>query len=247
MKTKRFSLLVIVILFSGLNSSKAGKLDLWISSYNGIPIHPVRSFYMYPGGDILGLDVIYTAEPNLSLFSISSEVYRVPNLIYFNISSLYWPEGIWDPDFSDARKTADGNILLGAYSLHITGLRSNNRTVVAVGNIVAFMGYPSESKIHIRENDYYGGSWETDENYNFYVPDYGDGVRVRDIADYPLADLDSDGDVDFDDFAVFALAWKSQPGDPNWNPHCYFDFAGNLQIDEGDLVAFINEWILQRL
>jgi hypothetical protein len=58
-----------------------------------------------------------------------------------------------------------------------------------------------------------------------------------------LGDFDGNGDVDFFDFAIFALAWRSSPGDDNWNPHCDISDPSDNVIDELDLGAFTHNWL----
>ncbi|MBW8001197.1 MAG: PEP-CTERM sorting domain-containing protein [Planctomycetes bacterium] len=65
------------------------------------------------------------------------------------------------------------------------------------------------------------------------------------IIDCPfVADLDGDCDVDFDDFAVFALAWcADNTPTANWNPACDISDLPDGIIDAKDLDVFSNEWL----
>ena len=56
-------------------------------------------------------------------------------------------------------------------------------------------------------------------------------------------DFDDDGDVDFEDFAVLAAAWLSQPGQPNWNADCNISTPSDNIIDEKDLMVFCDNWL----
>ena len=58
-----------------------------------------------------------------------------------------------------------------------------------------------------------------------------------------LGDFDANGDVDFFDFAIFALAWRSSPSDDNWNPHCDISDPNDNVIDELDLSVFTYNWL----
>ena len=49
-------------------------------------------------------------------------------------------------------------------------------------------------------------------------------------------DFDKDGDTDGSDLAVFAAAFGSANGDPNYN--AYADFDNNGNVDDGDLTTF---------
>lgn len=56
-------------------------------------------------------------------------------------------------------------------------------------------------------------------------------------------DFEPDGDVDFADFAVLALAWQSSPGDDNWNPDCDISIPADNSIDMLDLAVFVDNWL----
>jgi hypothetical protein len=58
-----------------------------------------------------------------------------------------------------------------------------------------------------------------------------------------LGDFDANGEVDFFDFSIFALAWSSSPGDDNWNPRCDISDPSDNVIDELDLDAFTHNWL----
>ena len=64
------------------------------------------------------------------------------------------------------------------------------------------------------------------------------------ITSVPLvADIDDDGDVDSVDFAIFALAWLTEPGDDNWNPDCDISIPANNFVDTLDLEVFVKQWL----
>ncbi|MHC4154001.1 MAG: hypothetical protein ACYST6_03605 [Planctomycetota bacterium] len=58
------------------------------------------------------------------------------------------------------------------------------------------------------------------------------------------ADFEPDTDVDLEDFAVLAAAWKTTPAHPNWNPACdIYDPKDDL-IDERDLAIFAGSYLM---
>jgi hypothetical protein len=60
--------------------------------------------------------------------------------------------------------------------------------------------------------------------------------------DRPAGDIDSDGDVDFDDFAIFAGCWK----DSGFNPDSICsraDLTGDTDITADDLLLFTDSWL----
>jgi hypothetical protein len=56
-------------------------------------------------------------------------------------------------------------------------------------------------------------------------------------------DFEPDGDVDFADFAVLALAWSSELGNENWNSACNISEPNDNIIDTKDLVVFAQHWL----
>lgn len=68
----------------------------------------------------------------------------------------------------------------------------------------------------------------------------GGFLHVSDPVPYAYIDLNLDDVVDVADFAVFAAAWHSTPGDPAWNADC--DFFLDEVIDYRDLEAFVDAW-----
>jgi hypothetical protein len=57
------------------------------------------------------------------------------------------------------------------------------------------------------------------------------------------ADINSDGFVNFFDYAFFASAWQSDPNDPNYND--VYDLVDNNCIDSNDLARFCEDWLWQ--
>jgi hypothetical protein len=82
----------------------------------------------------------------------------------------------------------------------------------------------------------------TDKQYSRNLdPINGTGIQL--VTELILmVDFDDDGDVDFEDFAVLAAAWLSQPGQPNWNAACDISTPKNI-IDEYDLKVFCDNWL----
>jgi len=68
----------------------------------------------------------------------------------------------------------------------------------------------------------------------------------RVLRGYHRADLDANGVVDLDDFAVLTKAWMSERGDPNWNRRCDLAPASDNEIDEDDLQTFLAMWLAKK-
>ncbi len=56
-------------------------------------------------------------------------------------------------------------------------------------------------------------------------------------------DFEPDGHVDFNDFAVLAGAWLTEPGESGWNPACDMAFPPDQLIDTRDVGAFSEYWL----
>jgi len=75
----------------------------------------------------------------------------------------------------------------------------------------------------------------------------GDGNSVVDMGadeyDYRDADFNGNGVVNFLDYAVFANAWQTRPGDNNYNEDC--NLVEPNSIDYNDLALFCEDWLWQ--
>jgi len=61
-----------------------------------------------------------------------------------------------------------------------------------------------------------------------------------------LGDFAGGCDVDFADFAVFALAWLTEEGQAGYNPNCDIAFPYDKTIDGKDLQVFTENWLLNK-
>ncbi len=74
----------------------------------------------------------------------------------------------------------------------------------------------------------------------------GDVDLVVDFVDVhmPIAgDISADCFVDMVDFATFALAWLTEPGDAGWNPDCDISTPADNSIDMLDVAVFVDNWL----
>jgi hypothetical protein len=58
------------------------------------------------------------------------------------------------------------------------------------------------------------------------------------------ADFDNDGDVDAKDIAIFASAWNTKLGDPQWNPDCDISIPADNFINKKDLAWVVDSWLI---
>jgi hypothetical protein len=92
-------------------------------------------------------------------------------------------------------------------------------------------------------------AWQIPIPGDFICPDGVDLLDLGVLTDNWLlpvlaGDLQKDGFIDFYDLAVFANAWQSSQGSPNWNPVC--DIApdgGDGFVGIDDLAVFITGWL----
>jgi hypothetical protein len=73
---------------------------------------------------------------------------------------------------------------------------------------------------------------------------YIDDISVDEYYWSP-ADIDKNGYVNFIDYAIFANAWLSEPGDSEWNHKCDIGNPVNSYIDYNDLFVFCEGWLWQ--
>ena len=58
-----------------------------------------------------------------------------------------------------------------------------------------------------------------------------------------IGDFDHSGKVDMADFAIFASAWMTQIGEPNYNDDCDISIPPDSTIDFFDLAEFCTNWL----
>jgi hypothetical protein len=96
--------------------------------------------------------------------------------------------------------------------------------------------------------------WPSAEGYAFSSQNVTTGISLDDaaisgnvwgvdFAAFLAGDFDGDGDVDTADFAVFASAWLTGPGDARWNPDCDISIPADNFIDTLDLAVFVDNWL----
>ncbi len=88
-------------------------------------------------------------------------------------------------------------------------------------------------------------SWDIEGHYRISDGDC-DGNSTVDMGAYEyglFGDVDCSLDIDLNDFAIFALAWASEPGDLNWNPACDLGLPLDEYIDGLDLKVLCDNWL----
>ncbi|GAG06552.1 unnamed protein product, partial [marine sediment metagenome] len=64
---------------------------------------------------------------------------------------------------------------------------------------------------------------------------------IKALAVDGITDFNQDGITDSADFAIFASAWLTKPGDDQWNTDCAMNLDDTIDIH--DLVIFIQHWL----
>jgi hypothetical protein len=83
----------------------------------------------------------------------------------------------------------------------------------------------------------------TDKQYSRNLdPVNGKGIELV-TGPSVVGDFYRDGVVDFKDYAVFAAAWGTEPGDGNWNAACDMSTPIDGVIDEYDLAVLSENWL----
>jgi hypothetical protein len=98
--------------------------------------------------------------------------------------------------------------------------------------------------------EYLGLAVDANDAYVAFTSDSNNGdVYFDKIPNTDMTvsgDFEPDEDVDLHDFAVFAAAWLSDPGDSNWNPVCNISNPKDSIVDYYDLRVFVSNWLYGR-
>jgi glucose/arabinose dehydrogenase len=78
---------------------------------------------------------------------------------------------------------------------------------------------------------------------NLYIVDLGGEVFKIVCNPAPRGDFEGDCGVGITDFAMFALAWSTQPGDALWNPKYDISDPSDNIINFKDADVFFDEWL----
>jgi hypothetical protein len=80
--------------------------------------------------------------------------------------------------------------------------------------------------------------------YSVYARlDWGPYIWMTNFIVSGNPDIYEDGCVNLFDFAIFAQAWMTQPGDNSWNPACNIAEPNDNTINEQDLAVLTDNWL----
>ena len=80
--------------------------------------------------------------------------------------------------------------------------------------------------------------------------DTGNGAApIVDVGAYEFlpCDIDGYGYMNFSDFAAFALAWGTKPGDAQWDAGCDRTIPADSRVDTRDLAVVSENWLISTL
>ena len=145
--------------------------------------------------------------------------------------------------------TIDGNAFRGCTDL---------TCVIIPGSVITIWGY-AFNNCPILTGIYFKGDapvpfgdgpafWNVPNAIVYYLPEtagWGMNYGGLQTALWPLsvADVDMDGDVNLWDFTVFAAAWQSSSGQPEYNSLCDLSEPFGV-IDAADLSVFADAWLV---
>jgi len=242
------------------NNRISGNKSHGIYSYTAVEIE-IKNNWIYGNGTGNSGDGIYI--PNAWPAPAVIRNNTIVNNAGYGINSL-WPEDaniinciLWGNNSgSDQLHSDNGTIENVRYSCIQNGDTNNGN----INDDPLFYDDPNDpNNFHLSSNspcidegdpNFAPEPDETDIDGEDRVVD-GDsnGTQIVDIGadEYYWSPADFNGDeiVNFFDYARFANAWQSQPGDPNWDPNCNIGIPANNHIDYNDLAVFCEDWLWQ--
>ena len=118
-------------------------------------------------------------------------------------------------------------------------------------NLVRYTGADASGLVELDLSAYADGQANVQVRWHYYnaLWEYWWGIDdvqlIGVLAAEPMrGDFEPDCDVDFCDFAVLALAWRSGEGDGDWNPACDISQPKDGSIDYKDLDVLAGNWLV---
>jgi len=120
-------------------------------------------------------------------------------------------------------------------------------------NMVRYQGADYQGLVELGLSDFAAdGDPNVQIRWHYYNANYDwywgiDDVQIIATAVSQLSlvgDFDSDCDVDFDDLAIFANAWLSNPSSTNWNAACNIGTVSDSIINFEDFAVFAGNWMI---
>ncbi len=184
----------------------------------------------YSAGNVSGQSKVgglvgenYTSQAILNSYSINSVsgINDIGGLIGYHWEGVY-SDCFWDvnvnPDVNGIGNATDPNVIGKT-----TGQMQTRSTFTDAG--WDFVGETVNGPNDI---------WDICEGTNY----------PRLVWQIPEADFVCPDGVAMGDFSYFAYSWLSEPNDYNWDPNCDISEPNDGVIDERDLEAFVDNWLV---
>jgi hypothetical protein len=233
---------------------------------NGTTANPHRGFYFHSGENTNSILDGFTVTGGYAYsddIAFSGGMYNSGNatitncVLYNDIASLDGNEialqnfgSRADVNYSDV-KGSQAAVYVGSHCTLNWGLGNINADpcfVSPLGNLCLQAGSPC---IDAGDNNSVPPHYPDLDGHGRIGDGNGDGYCVVDMGAYefpsdvyaPIGDFDSDCDVDFQDFAIFALAWLTEEGQTNYKPICDIGQPIDKKINMLDLEIFCEHWL----
>ena|GEM_PF-3941575 len=157
----------------------------------------------------------------------------------------------WDPDLNDQVRdirVCGGKVCLGGDFTTVNGGITTRNRLAAFNEANGISAATVDSwnpnannkvrALAISGTGFFaGGDFTTiGGSINNYLAGFGSNVRCP-------GDFEPDGDIDFFDFAIFALAWLTEEGQAQYNPDCDISAPVDNSINMLDLSVFVENWL----
>jgi hypothetical protein len=117
-------------------------------------------------------------------------------------------------------------------------------------NVARYQGTSAYGQVEIDISSIAAGQADVQVRWHYYDAYFAyywgiDDVQLTGVSppEVTLGDFEPDCDVDFYDYAVLALAWKSSEGGGNWNPDCDISDPPDKTINWRDVKTFAANWL----
>jgi hypothetical protein len=238
----RLNIFLFSIIVYGFSCSivSAGSLEIHLTAIEGTPVEHVNEVCTNMGMPV-ALALVYVSEPGWRICELDCEIVNTycESGCEFDISEVYWTHD-WFLG-AQCEITPEGNVHISASDFGCSGDIDGQQPGIIVGNIIyRSFGYcefnllkanPVFITLYEKEID---GPGERELTF-------GDGLSILQCTALKWEDINGDYFIDSTDYAYFAEAWHSRPGDANWDERC--DFYMDEYIDALDLASLCGSWL----
>lgn len=207
------------------------------------------------------LYLVYAADPNISDVNNEADIFfiksidggqnwtpplRVNDDANKNDQIMPWidikPDGTIDVAWYDRRNDVNDTYWDVYIARSVNGGASFSKNVrLSDRSFLAPSGWIGEYLgLAVDSNDAYVAFTSDPNNGDIYF----DTIPNTDMT--VKGDFEPDEDVDLRDYAVFAAAWLSDPGDSHWNSACDISNPKDRVVDYSDFRVYVSNWLYGR-